>query len=43
MIPPGICPDTENLGKVCVTGTDHPPPRNVDDVTRALSKGGVCL
>ena len=20
------CPDTENLCKVCVTGTDHPPP-----------------
>ena len=25
---------------VCVTGTDHPP-WNVDDVTRAMSKG-VC-
>ena len=24
--PPWTCPDTENLCKVCVTGTDHPPP-----------------
>ena len=24
--PPWTCPDTENLWKVCVTGTDHPPP-----------------
>ena len=23
--PPWTCPDTENLYKVCVTGTDHPP------------------
>ena len=23
--PPWTCPDTENLWKVCVTGTDHPP------------------
>ena len=28
----------------CVTGTDHPPPPwNVDDVTRAMSKGGGVL
>ena len=39
--PPWTCTDTENLCKVCVTGTDHPPPPwNVDDVTRAMSKGG---
>ena len=26
---------------MCVTGTNHPPPPwNVDDVTRAMSKGG---
>ena len=35
-----------NLCKVCVTGTDRSPPPpwtwNVDDVTRAMSKGG-CL
>ena len=38
------CPDTENLCKLCVTGIDGPPPpRNVDDVTRAMSKGGGCL
>ena len=30
-------------GCVCDRG-DHPaPPWNVDDVTRAMSKGGVCL
>ena len=41
--PPLNFPDTENLCKVCVTGTDHPPPPwNVDDVTRARSKGGAC-
>ena len=40
--PPLNFPDTENLCKVCVTGTDHPPPWNVDDVTRAMSKGGAC-
>ena len=38
--PPRTCPDTENLCKVCVTGTDQPPPWNVDDVTWAMSKGG---
>ena len=27
---------------VCDRG-DHPPPWNVDDVTRAMSKGGGCL
>ena len=37
---PWTCPATENLCKVCVTGTDPPPPWNVDDVTRAMSKGG---
>ena len=38
--PPWTCTDTENLCKVCVTGTDHPPPPwNVDDVTQAMSKG----
>ena len=43
IIPPLNFPDTENLCKVCVTGTDHPPPPwNVDDVTRAMSKGGAC-
>ena len=29
--------------KVFVTGTDHPPPWNVDDVTQAMSKGGGVL
>ena len=29
---------------MCVTGTNHPPPPwNVDDVTRAMSKGCVCV
>ena len=32
-----------DAGCVCDRG-DHPhPPWNVDDVTRAMSKGGVCL
>ena len=42
--PPLNFPDTENLCKVCVAGTDHPPPPwNVDDATRAMSKGGGVL
>ena len=28
---------------VCVTGVITPPPWNVDDVTRAMSKGGGVL
>ena len=31
------------MQSVRVTGTDHPPPWNVDDVTRAMSKGVVVL
>ena len=35
-----ITPPPLNL---CVTWTDHPPPWNVDDVTWAISNGGVCV
>ena len=43
--PPWTCRDTENLCKVCVTGTDHPPPlecgwRHTGNVQVG---GGVCL
>ena len=38
--PPWTCSDPENLCKVCVGPITHPTPWNVDDVTRAMSKGG---
>ena len=42
--PPPNLSHPENLCRVCVTGADRgrslPPPRNVEDVTRAMSKGG---
>ena len=40
------CPMTNEIRPlVCVTGVITPPPHpwNVDDVTRAMSKGGGCL
>ena len=37
--PPWTCPNTESLCKVC-RDQSPPPPWNVDDITRAMSKGG---
>ena len=40
--PPWTCPDPENLCKVCVTGTDHPPPPGMLMTSHGQCPRGVC-
>ena len=37
------CPDTENLCKVCVTGTDHPPPLGMRMTSHGQCPRGVLV